>query len=130
MNVQDPVTGLWYQVLDKPQRPENYLEASASNMFIYVLAKGVHRGYLAPGTLDVARRAYAGVIDHFVRVNGDLIDLHGTVSVGGLGGKNQRDGSFEYYMSEPIRVNDNKGVAPFIMASLELEAADRSAAQR
>lgn len=123
--VQDPVTGLWYQVLDQPQRKENYLEASASNMFTYALAKGVRRGFLRTEFLDVARRAHAGVIRHFIREDDSgLLDLHGTVSVGGLGGKNQRDGSFEYYMSEPVRVNDNKGVGPFIMASLELEMTD------
>lgn len=122
-NVQDPVSGLWYQVLDQPQRPENYLEASASNMFIYTFAKGVRMGYLEPHYLDLARRAHAGVLDRFVRVDDDgYLSLEGTVSVGGLGGDDMRDGTFEYYMSEPIRLNDNKGVGPFIMASLELEA--------
>ncbi len=124
VNVQDPVTGLWYQVLDVPQRPENYLEASASNMFIYTLAKGVRMGYLDAGYLDRARRGYRGVVDHFIEVDAEgLVNLDRTVSVGGLGGDDQRDGSFDYYMSEPIRLNDNKGVGPFIMAGLELEIA-------
>jgi unsaturated rhamnogalacturonyl hydrolase len=124
VKVQDPVTGLWYQVLDQPQRPENYLEASASNMLIYMLAKGVRQDYLAAEYLDVARRAYDGVISSLIEVDDEgRVNLDGTVSVGGLGGKNQRDGSFEYYMSEPIHLNDNKGVGPFIMASLELEVA-------
>lgn len=122
LNVQDPVTGLWYQVLDKPQRPENYLEASASNMFIYTLAKGVRKGYLDAAYLDPARRAHDGVLEHFIEVDENgLLNLDRTVSVGGLGGDDMRDGTFEYYMSEPIRLNDNKGVGPFIMASLELE---------
>ena len=120
--VQDPVTGLWYQVLNQPQRPENYHEASASNMFIYTLAKGVRKGYLDPHFLDVARRAYDGVVEHFIRIDENgLVNLEGTVSVGGLGGKDQRDGTFAYYMSEPLQINDNKGVGPFIMASQELE---------
>ena len=34
----------------------------------------------------------------------------------------KRDGSFDYYMSEPIRDNDAKGVGPFIWASLEMES--------
>jgi unsaturated rhamnogalacturonyl hydrolase len=128
--VQDPVSGLWYQVLDQPQRPENYLEASASGMFIYTLAKGVRMGYLEHEYLAVAQRAYEGVLDRFVEVAPDgHLDFHGTVSVGGLGGDDQRDGTFEYYMSEPIRVNDNKGVGPFIMASLELEAFGPGAAK-
>ncbi len=131
VNVQDPVTGLWYQVLDEPQRPENYLEASASNMFIYALAKGVRMGYLDTGYLDVGRRAYAGVLEHFINADeAGHVSLDGTVSVGGLGGKNQRDGSFGYYMSEPIRMNDNKGVGPFIMAGLELDTAEKTRAAR
>lgn len=127
VNVQDPVTGLWYQVLDQPQRPENYLEASASNMFIYTLAKGVRKGYLDDQYLGAAQRAYGGVLEHFIEVDEQgLVNLDRTVSVGGLGGKNDRDGTFDYYMSEPIRLNDNKGVGPFIMASIELEAADEA----
>ncbi|MEX0748083.1 MAG: glycoside hydrolase family 88 protein, partial [Rhodothermales bacterium] len=122
--VQDPLTGLWYQILDKPSRPGNYHEASASVMFVYTFAKGAREGYLDPEYLDLALRGYDGVLKEFVRTNDQgLVDLHGTVSVGGLGGKNQRDGSFAYYMSEPLRINDNKGVGPFIMAGLELAKA-------
>lgn len=123
--IQDPVTGLWYQVLDKPNREENYLEASASNMFTYTLVKGVREGYLGDEYLDVARRAYDGILEHFIEVTDEgLVNLCCTVSVGGLGGDDQRDGTFEYYMSEPLRVNDNKGVGPFIMTSLLMEALD------
>ena len=35
--------------------------------------------------------------------------------------KPNRDGSFEYYMSEPVRDNDPKGVGPFMWAALEME---------
>ena len=121
-NVQDPVTGTWWQVLDKPTREENYLEASASNMFVYTLLKGVREGYLDDEYLDVARRGYEGILDEFIEVTDEgLVNLNQTVSVGGLGGDDMRDGTFEYYMSEPLRVNDNKGVGPFIMASLLME---------
>lgn len=121
-NVQDPVSGTWWQVLDKPTREENYLEASVSNMFVYTLLKGVREGYLDEAYLEVARRGYEGILDEFIEVSGDgLVNLNQTVSVGGLGGDDLRDGTFEYYMSEPIRVNDNKGVGPFIMASLLME---------
>lgn len=126
VGVQDPVTGLWYQVLDMPFREENYLEASASNMFVYTLVRGVREGYLDASYLDPALRAWDGVIDEFIEVDDDgLVNLDGVVSVGGLGGDDNRDGSFEYYMSEPIRLNDNKGVGPFIMAALQIEALER-----
>ena len=50
-----------------------------------------------------------------------LIHLTKVVSVGGLGGNPYRDGSFEYYISEPLRTDDLKGVGPFIQASVEIE---------
>lgn len=121
--VQDPVTGVWYQVLDKPTYEGNYLEASASSMFIYALVRGVRKGYLDPAYLDVARRGYAGILAEFVTVDdAGLVNLNQVCSVAGLGGPRQRDGSLAYYMSEPVVSNDPKGVGPFIMASLEMEA--------
>ena len=125
--VQDPVTGTWYQVPDLPQRSPNYHEASASAMFVYALAKGVRMGYLDAAYADVARRGYDGIVNHFIEVDEDgLVNMHRIVSVGGLGGRQMRDGSFEYYMSEPIVSNDYKGVGPFIMASVEIERAGRT----
>ncbi len=119
--VQDPVSGTWYQVLDKANREGNYLEASASGMFVYALAKGARLGYLDAEYRDVARRGYDGMLKEFVTVEDGLVNLNQICSVAGLGGKNQRDGSFAYYISEPISTNDPKGVGPFIMASLEME---------
>lgn len=120
-NVQDPVTGLWYQVVDKPAHEGNYLEGSASSMFTYALAKGVRQGHLDARYLDVAKRAYDGLLSHLITVEDGLVSLNQICAVAGLGGKQQRDGSFEYYMSEPVVANDPKGVGPFIMASLEME---------
>lgn len=123
-NVQDPVTGLWYQVLDMPNRAGNYHEGSASSMFVYALAKGARLGYLDAEYDEVAGRGYRGLLEHLVTVDENgMVSLNGIVSVAGLGGKNDRDGSFEYYISEPVVSNDAKGVGPFIMASLEIERA-------
>lgn len=125
-NVQDPVTGVWYQVVDKPTYEGNYLEASASSMFVYALAKGVRKGYLDASYEDVVERGYAGILEQFVTVDDEgLVSVNQICAVAGLGGQQQRDGSFAYYISEPIESNDPKGVGPFIMASLELEALDR-----
>ncbi|HUF09930.1 MAG TPA: glycoside hydrolase family 88 protein [Rhodothermales bacterium] len=123
-NVQDPVTGVWYQILDMPANEGNYLEASASSMFVYSLAKAVRKGYIDRAYDKVARRGYRGILKEFVSVEEDLVSLNRICSVAGLGGAQQRDGSFSYYMSEPISSNDPKGVGPFIMASLEIERMD------
>jgi unsaturated rhamnogalacturonyl hydrolase len=123
--VQDEGSGLWYQILDQGGRQGNYLEASASCMFVYALAKGVRKGYLDGAALAAARRAYAGILERFVTVDDDgLVTLNGICSVGGLGGQPYRDGSFEYYVSEKVVSNDYKGVGAFILASLEMECAE------
>jgi len=122
LQVQDPVTGLWYQIVDLPDQPGNYRETSVSSMLVYAFAKGVRQGYLAADFFFAAQRAYRGLLEHMVKVDArGNITLEGTCSVGGLGGTPYRDGSFEYYVGEPIAANDFKGVGSFILAALEME---------
>jgi len=122
---QDPTTGLWYEVLDQGSRKGNYLEASVSCMFVYALAKGVRKGYLAGPYLQVAEKGYSAIVKRFIRTEpGGQMNLEGTVSVGGLGGNPYRDGSYEYYLSEKIVTNDPKGVGAFLMAANEMEIAN------
>jgi unsaturated rhamnogalacturonyl hydrolase len=119
--VQDPVTGLWYQVLDQPTRRGNYREASASSMLVYALAKAARNGWIDSHYLDVARRGHDGLTRYMTSVDSaGHVSLEGIVAVSGLGGKQQRNGSFEYYVSEPVVANDHKGVGAFILASIEL----------
>lgn len=124
VKVQDETSGLWYQILDLPDRAGNYLEASASAMFVYAFAKGVREGYLAQDYLLSARRGYHGLLQNLIKVDSQgLLTLEGTCGGAGLGGEPYRDGSFEYYISEKIIPNDPKGVGPFILAALEMESA-------
>jgi unsaturated rhamnogalacturonyl hydrolase len=129
VNWQDAQTGLWWQVLDQGNRQGNYLEASASAMFVYALAKGVNRGYLARDYVSAIERGYAGIIDKFVRDDGGgKWSLAQCCAVAGLGGPaakgRSRDGSFGYYISEPVVTNDLKGVGPFILAGIEVQSLD------
>jgi unsaturated rhamnogalacturonyl hydrolase len=124
--VQDQKTGLWYQVLNQGDRKGNYLEASASCMIVYAIAKGVNRAYLDPKYKDKAEKGYEGILQNLIKVDaGGRVNLKQTCQVAGLGssgpGKPYRDGSFEYYIREPVVVNDYKGVGPFILASAEIE---------
>jgi len=119
--VQDNKTGLWWDILDMPGKDKNYLEASASSMFVYTLAKGVRLGYLPQSYLTVAKKGYDDILKTFIKEENGLTNLHGTVSVSGLGGNPYRDGSFNYYMSEKVVVNDPKGVGAFIQAANEME---------
>ena len=120
---QDKTTGLWYDIMNYsgPGKEKNYFEASASCQFTYAIAKGVRKGYLPAAKLTIAKKAYAGIVKRFIKVENGQTNLHGTVKVSGLGGNPYRDGSFEYYMSEPVIVNDPKGVGAFLLASTEME---------
>jgi unsaturated rhamnogalacturonyl hydrolase len=118
---QDAKSGLWWDIMDLPGKEKNYLEASASSMFVYALAKGVRLGYLPKKYLTAAQKGYEGIIKEFIKTENGQVNLHGTVSVSGLGGNPYRDGSYEYYMSEKVVVNDPKGVGAFLQASNEME---------
>lgn len=122
--VQDAKTGLWYDILDMPKGKGNYLEASASSMFVYALAKAVRAGELSSSYFAVADKGYKGIKTVFIeQVGADKVNLKGTVSVSGLGGKPYRDGSYEYYLSEKVITNDPKGVGAFLLAANEMEIA-------
>jgi len=123
---QDPASGVWWQVMDQPHRPGNYPEATASAMLVYSLAKAVNQGYLPPGYVPAIVKGYRGVIEQFVKTDaaGQCV-LTQCCQVAGLGFTSSsgrpRDGSFDYYVSEPIMENDLKGVGPFILAGLEVQ---------
>jgi len=119
--VQDPLAGVWWQVLDQPDRARNYLEASASAMFTYAFAKGARLGYLGPEYRALADRAFDGMVAQFVSVKPDgLVSLGGICKVAGLGGNPPRDGSYGYYVNEPVVADDYKGVGAFVLAAVEL----------
>ncbi|MDE7141291.1 MAG: glycoside hydrolase family 88 protein, partial [Muribaculaceae bacterium] len=134
---QDKKTGLWYQVMDSPEREGNYLESTCSSMFSYAMLKAARKGYADKKYLEPGKKAYMGIVNNFLRVNPDkTLSLTNCCAVAGLGPgispavqkaapkvkeNTRRDGSYEYYLSEPVRDNDAKGVGPFIWASLEME---------
>ena len=121
LNFRDPETKLWYQVIDQGNREGNYIETSSSLMYVYCFAKGVRKGYLPAEYLKIAKESYESVVSRYlIEGNDGLLYLQNTVSVGGLGGDPYRDGSFEYYISEPVRINDFKGYGALMFASIEL----------
>jgi Predicted unsaturated glucuronyl hydrolase involved in regulation of bacterial surface properties, and related proteins len=127
MKYQDAKTGLWWQVMDQGGRAGNYTEASASCMFVYALAKGVRMGYLPQADEASARRGWEGIQKAFVTTENGKMALSGTVTVGGLGGKPYRSGSYDYYIGEKTRVNDAKGIGAFLLAGSEMEQAPTEA---
>jgi unsaturated rhamnogalacturonyl hydrolase len=116
---RDEATGTWWQIMNMPGAPGNYRESSASAMFSYFLAKAVRKGYLPASERQHAVEAFDGVVREFIRVYPDgSVSLTNQCLVAGLG--YGRDGSYRYYMSEPIWQDDPKATGPFILAAVEL----------
>lgn len=120
----DPESGLYYQVVDCGGKEGNYLETSGSSMIAYAMLKGVRLKVLDEEYLVLGKKTFDGICDKYLTVseNGEL-NLGGICLVAGLGPENKpnRDGSYEYYISEPVVENDAKGVAPFLMCYTEVK---------
>ncbi len=122
VNVQSKKNGLWCQVLDMEDAYGNYYESSCSCMFSYFLFKAVSKGYIDAQYYDNAQKGIFGVIrEHIELDQNGLLNLHNTVFCSGLGGGAFRDGSYDYYISEPKQTNNLLGVGAFIMAAAELD---------
>lgn len=119
---QDPESGVWWQVTDQNNRQGNYLESSGSALFVYFLCKAVNKGYIPTEYKSAAERGFKGMIKKFIKEEPDgTYTITNCCAVAGLGGKGDRDGSFAYYVSEPVIENDPKSVGSFILASIEYE---------
>lgn len=120
---QDKDMGLWKDILNYngEGKEKNYFETSASCQFVYAIAKGVRKGYLPAAKISIAKKGYDGIVKRFIKTENGQANLYGTVKVSGLGGNPYRDGSFAYYMSEPVIVNDPKGIGAFLLAANEME---------
>ncbi|MBD2867312.1 glycoside hydrolase family 88 protein [Paenibacillus sp. IB182493] len=117
--VQEPATGLWYQVLDQGERKGNYLEATGSIMFVYAMAKGQRLGYLNSGLRSVMLKGYQGIIGRLVTEDEQGVHLHQICHGAGL--SHDRNGSFDYYISEAVVSDHYMGVGPLLLAALEVE---------
>lgn len=120
---QDRQTGMFWQVVDKPGVPGNYLETSGSALFAYEMLKGVRLGVLPARYAPFGKKAFYGTCDNRLGVDPDgHLQLSGICLVAGLGGEAHRDGSLAYYFSEPVVENDAKGVGPLLLAYTEILA--------
>ena len=120
---QDEMSGVWFQVTDKGQKKGNYLEASCSSMYVCAMAKGIRLGVLDRKAWEAQlKKSHQGLLDEFILLTKeDWVNLNKTCQVAGLGGADNRDGSYTYYISEPIICNDQKGLGVFLQALAEFE---------
>jgi unsaturated rhamnogalacturonyl hydrolase len=121
LKYQDQKSKLWYQVMDKGSQPGNWIETSSSAMFIYVLAKGANKKLLDKSYWASAEAAFNSLVKNYVYQD-DAGNLHldQAVKVGTLNFKNSR-GDYAYYVSGERRLDDYKGLAAWLYASLELK---------
>ena len=121
LQYQDPKTKLFYDVVDMQTLPGNYLETSGSAMIAYAVLKGVRLGILDESYQQQGEEIFDGICHNFLQEEDGDLNLLNICLVSGLGPEDnlRRDGTFEYYISEPIVENDAKGVAPFIMSYVE-----------
>lgn len=122
----DPETGMLYQLPDKVGVEGNYPETSGSAMAAYTMLKGARLGILSPDYAEAGRKLFEGISNRYLTEKDGVLNLGGICLVAGLGPDNnrRRDGTVEYYLSEPIVENDAKGVAPFLMCYTELRQAE------
>lgn len=118
----DKDANMFYQVVDQVGRDGNYLETSGSAMIAYAILKGVRLSVLNKELLETGLKIFQGICDKYLSEENGELNLGGICLVAGLGPENnlRRDGSYEYYISEPIVNNDAKGVGPLIMAYTEV----------
>ena len=118
----DPETGMYYQVVDQGGRAGNYLETSGSSMIAYAMLKGARLGAMPQEYAALGRRTFDGILRRYLTADGEDVELGGICLVAGLGPATdlRRDGSYEYYISEPVVKNDAKGVAPLVMCDTEV----------
>jgi unsaturated rhamnogalacturonyl hydrolase len=114
-------SGLWYQVADKPDLKDNYLESSSSAMIIYALAKGADKGYLASNYKKQAQKSFDAYLKEFVKKDDKgQVTISNVSSNVGLGGKPFRDGTNDYYIKSKAKDNSSPALAAFMLSAMEL----------
>lgn len=118
----DQETGMFYQVVDQGGREGNYLESSGSSMMAYAMLKGARLGILDEKYAAQGLKTFDGIVKKYLSFSGDQLQLSGICLVAGLGPESdrRRDGTYAYYISEPVVENDAKGVAPLVMCYTEV----------
>lgn len=108
--------GMFYQVIDRPDAPENYTEASGNAMIAYTMLRGAAMGVLPEEYGTIGEAVLSAVCRHKLTGEENALRLRDICACAGLGGATCRDGSCAYYCGEPRVENDPKGVGALMMA--------------
>ncbi|MNI32954.1 Unsaturated rhamnogalacturonyl hydrolase YteR [compost metagenome] len=112
---QDVGSGLWYQVVDKADQPDNWLETSCTSLLVYTIAKAIKHGVVGDECLDAAKRGYQGLINTLE------IDEEGKLILTGIC-IGTSAGDYHNYVTRPTSENDLHGVGTFVMTCVEMQA--------
>lgn len=113
---QDPVTGMWFQVLDQMEKPDNWVESSCSCLFVYSYAKALRKGILGKEYKEVLEKAYQGIEDmlYYDEDGGLVIDR---ICIGTC----IESGTYEHYINRAQLKNNLHGVGAFVLMCVEVE---------
>lgn len=121
---RDAQSGMFFQVVDQGNRAGNYPETSGTALAAYACLRARNGGVLDSRWRDTGLSLLHAIEKNALEEQNGRLTLKGICLVAGLGPENnkRRDGSFEYYISEPVVCDEAKGVAPFLMAYAEAAA--------
>lgn len=113
LKFRDEETGLWYQVVDKTSRADNWIEFSCSCLFIYGICKLIRLGVFKDEKYTcIAKKAYESIIRDYIDFDGDAIVVKKTCVGTGVG-------NYEHYVARPTKDNDLHGMGAFILMATE-----------
>ena len=101
------ISGLWHQVLD---RPDSYLESSATAMFTYAVARAVNEGWINKTYITIAEDGWKGLATK-ITSDGQIQD----VCIGTNIGDNIR-----FYYERPRELNDTHATGAVLLAGTEM----------
>jgi unsaturated rhamnogalacturonyl hydrolase len=110
---QDPATGRWFQIVDKPTIDGNWLETSSSSMYVYTIAKAVERRYIAKSFSRTACKGYRGVLSQL------SLDAAGEAHIANIcDGTNV--GDLNYYLQRQRKTDDFHGLGAFLIMNEQM----------
>ena len=113
---QDKTTGMWYNVLDRTDDEDNWVESSCTNLFIYSYAKALRKGIIGKEYEPVLKKAYEGIENIlYYDENGNIVI--DKVCIGTC----IESGTYEYYINREQIKNDLHGIGAFILMCSEME---------
>lgn len=111
ISYRDEKTKKWFQIVNRGNDPENWIETSCSCLYTYAIAKGVNEGYLDESYRQIARECYEGIIND-IKVDGDKIEIEDICIGTGVM-------SYDKYLQRPRKTNDQHGMGAFVLMCSE-----------